>query len=44
VTGCAIALVYVRTRRANQRGIQVALVAAIAVVLVALTVLRAFVG
>jgi membrane associated rhomboid family serine protease len=44
ITGCAVAFVYVRTRRADQRAVQVLLVAAIVVALIGLTVARAFVG
>jgi membrane associated rhomboid family serine protease len=44
ITGAAVAFVYMRTRRADQRGFQVLLIAAVVVALVALTVARAFVG
>ncbi len=44
IAGCAVAFVYVRTRRADQRVVQVLLVAGIAAALVALTVARLYVG
>ncbi len=43
VVGAAIAFVYLRTRHREQRGLQVALVAAIGVALVAIILLRFFV-
>jgi membrane associated rhomboid family serine protease len=44
IAGCAVAFVYVRTRRADQRVLQVLLVAGIAAALVALTIARLYVN
>lgn len=41
IAGAAVAFVYLRTRRVDQRGTQIALVAAIAATLVVITVVRA---
>jgi membrane associated rhomboid family serine protease len=44
IAGCAVAFVYTRTRRADQRVLQVLLVAGIAAALVALTIARLYVS
>ena len=43
IIGCAVALVYLRTRRIDQKVLQIALVAGIVAALIALTLLRLFV-
>ena len=42
IVGCAVAFVYLRTRQRDQRGLQIALIAAIVAALIALTLIRLY--